>query len=159
MVAYQSIFTSPTESRTSDHTNTEPRYRDQCISILSHLWNGGANESPVGVATTGSSEAILLAGLAMKRAWEESKAGAGRRPNVVVGSNVHLCVLKFTNYFAVEARVVPVNARSGFVVDPEEVRQKLDQNTGKMYLLGYSNPTDIPSGSLLDPWKHFHWSL
>lgn len=47
----------------------------------------------VGTAAIGSSEAILLAGLAMKRRWEAARKAAGKpidRPNLVMGSNVQV---------------------------------------------------------------------
>ncbi|PLB51452.1 PLP-dependent transferase [Aspergillus steynii IBT 23096] len=110
------------------------RYRNKCISILADLWNKAENESPVGAATTGSSEAILLAGLAMKRAWQQKAPTDGKKPNVVVGSNAHACVFKFAAYFDVEARVISVNAASQFVVGKNQVAEVLDQDTVGVFL-------------------------
>jgi glutamate decarboxylase len=48
----------------------------------------------VGCSTTGSSEACMLAGLALKRRWQHARRAAGRstdRPNLVMGVNVQIC--------------------------------------------------------------------
>lgn len=42
----------------------------RCISILADLWKVPKGCKAIGTATTGSSEAILLAGLAMKKRWQ-----------------------------------------------------------------------------------------
>lgn len=41
----------------------------RCVSMISHLWNIPKGETAIGSPTTGSSEAIHLGGLAMKRRW------------------------------------------------------------------------------------------
>jgi glutamate decarboxylase len=43
----------------------------RCVSILANLWGVQKGEKAIGTATTGSSEAIHLGGLAMKRRWQE----------------------------------------------------------------------------------------
>jgi glutamate decarboxylase len=52
----------------------------RCVAILADLWHA---EDSTGCSTTGSSEACMLAGLALKRRWR----GTGR-PNLVMGANV-----------------------------------------------------------------------
>jgi glutamate decarboxylase len=42
----------------------------RCISILADLWKIPRGLKAIGTATTGSSEAILLGGLAMKKRWQ-----------------------------------------------------------------------------------------
>ena len=60
---------------------------NRCIAILADLWNVPDPEVVTGCSTTGSSEACMLAGMALKRRW---RAGVGddptRRPNLVMGS-------------------------------------------------------------------------
>lgn len=53
----------------------------RCISMLSHLWRIPKGETAIGTATTGSSEAIHLGGLAMKRRWIEKRQKEGFIPN------------------------------------------------------------------------------
>ena len=47
-----------------------------------------------GSASIGSSEAIMLAGLAMKKKWEARRKSEGKpydKPNIVMGANVQVC--------------------------------------------------------------------
>lgn len=46
--------------------------------MLSNLWHAPDDEKPMGTATTGSSEAIMLGGLALKRRWQEKMKAAGK---------------------------------------------------------------------------------
>ena len=43
----------------------------RCISMLAHLWKAPHSKDAIGTATTGSSEAIMLGGLAMKKNWRK----------------------------------------------------------------------------------------
>ena len=57
----------------------------RCVSIIADLWGAQKGEQAVGSATTGSSEAIHLGGLAMKRRWQEKRMKDGKdtsKPNV-----------------------------------------------------------------------------
>ena len=59
--------------------------------MLADLWNAPHAAHAVGTATTGSSEAIQLGGLAMKRIWQEKRKAAGKSihepgPNIVMGT-------------------------------------------------------------------------
>lgn len=50
-------------------------------------------EQAIGAATVGSSEAIMLAGLAFKRKWQNKRKAEGKpydKPNIVTGSNVQV---------------------------------------------------------------------
>src|SRR6202166_1565260 len=60
--------------------------------------------SAIGVSTIGSSEAVMLGGLALKWLWKE-RVGEGwktRTPNLVLGSNVQVVWEKFCRYFEAE---------------------------------------------------------
>jgi len=113
---------------------------ERCVSILANLWGVGKDEKAIGTATTGSSEAIHLGGLAMKRRWQERRRTAGKdtlKPNIVMGSNAQVALLKFARYFECEARVLPVSAKSKFRLDPELVKENIDENTiGIFVILG-----------------------
>jgi glutamate decarboxylase len=104
----------------------------RCVNMLAHLWH--APGAPVGCSTTGSSEACMLAGLAMKRRWQH-RGGQGR-PNLVMGINVQVCWEKFANYWDVEARLVPM-AGDRFHLTAEEAVKYCDENTiGVVAVLG-----------------------
>lgn len=61
----------------------------RCISMLASLWKAPHSESALGTCTTGSSEAIMLGGLAMKKRWQAKMKAAGKDmhnpgPNVIM---------------------------------------------------------------------------
>ena len=45
----------------------------RCVSILSALWHSPVHETATGTSTTGSSEAVMLAGLALKWRWRQRR--------------------------------------------------------------------------------------
>jgi glutamate decarboxylase len=112
----------------------------RCISILAHLWGVQKDERAIGSATTGSSEAIHLGGMAMKQLWRERRQAAGKdisKPNIIMGANAQVALEKFARYFDVEARILPVSKASRFVLDPKLVRKNVDENTiGVFVILG-----------------------
>ncbi|RDL37121.1 Glutamate decarboxylase [Venustampulla echinocandica] len=113
---------------------------DRCISILAHLWGVQRGERAIGSATTGSSEAIHLGGLAMKRRWQEKRMKEGKdtsKPNIIMAANAQVALEKFARYFEVEARILPVSEKSCFRLDPELVKENVDENTiGVFVILG-----------------------
>src|ERR1044072_1988498 len=42
----------------------------RCVTLLSHLWPAPDADEATGCSTTGSSEAAMLGGLALKRRWQ-----------------------------------------------------------------------------------------
>lgn len=106
-------------------------FQHRCVSMLANLWNRSDDAHSIGMATTGSSEAVMLAGLAMKRRWQEQHPGSGQRPNIIFGSNAHVCVSRFAEYFEVESRIIPVNSASRGVVDSTRVEELVDWKTSK----------------------------
>ncbi|KAF5336532.1 hypothetical protein D9611_006541 [Ephemerocybe angulata] len=113
---------------------------NRCISMLGDLWHAPKEGKVIGTATAGSSEAIMLGGLAMKKRWQEARKAAGKdhfHPNVIFGSNAQVALEKFARYFDVEARLVPVKEENGFVLNPHDAIQYCDENTiGIIVILG-----------------------
>ena len=111
----------------------------RCVNIVASLFNAPGGGDAVGVSTIGSSEAVMLGGLAMKWKWRQRRQTAGQaidRPNMVMGSTVQVVWEKFCRYWDVEARYVPVT-ESRFVVDPDDVMAYVDENTiGVIPILG-----------------------
>ncbi len=109
------------------------------VSMIGRLFHAPAGSHSTGTATIGSSEAIMLAMLAHKRSWQLRREAAGEptdRPNMVMGADVHTCWEKFTRYFEVEARVVPME-KDRYTIGAEEVEPLLDERTiGVAGLLG-----------------------
>ncbi len=110
----------------------------RCVNILARLWHAEGS-SATGCSTTGSSEACMLGGLALKWRWRQRRANAGLpadRPNLVMGSNVQVCWEKFCRYFDVEARLVPVGPEVAHL-SPEGAAEACDENTiGVVAVLG-----------------------
>lgn len=119
----------------------------RCVCMVADLFHAedlrdDDPSSATGVSTVGSSEAVMLAGLAMKWRWRE-RAGSGkgqdwknRTPNLVMGSNVQVVWEKFCRYFDVEARYLPMED-GRYVITPEQVVDAVDENTiGVVAILG-----------------------
>ncbi len=111
----------------------------RCVSMLARLWNAPVPASATGCSTTGSSEAAMLGGLALKRRWQHKRRAASKAtvwPNIVMGSNVQVCWEKFANYFEVEPRYVPM-AGDRYHLSAEEAVSHCDENTiGVVGVLG-----------------------
>jgi glutamate decarboxylase len=111
----------------------------RCVSMLSRLWHAPDGAQAVGCSTTGSSEAAMLGGLALKRRWQHRRRAAGEpidKPNLVMGINVQVCWEKFANYWDVEMRLVPMEG-DRFHVSADEAVRLCDENTiGVVAILG-----------------------
>lgn len=114
----------------------------RCISILADMWHAPSSKQAIGTATTGSSEAIQLGGLAMKKIWQEKRKAAGKSihepgPNIIMGANAQVALEKFARYFDVECRLVPISVESSYRLDPKKVIEMADENTiGVFVILG-----------------------
>jgi len=111
----------------------------RCVHMLSRLWHAPDPDSATGCSTTGSSEAAMLGGLALKRRWQHQREAAGRpggRPNLVTGINVQVCWEKFANYWDVELRTVPMDG-DRYHMTADEAVKLCDENTiGVVAVLG-----------------------
>jgi glutamate decarboxylase len=111
----------------------------RCVNILSRLWHAPDAGQATGCSTTGSSEAAMLGGLALKRRWMKRRAAEGtptEKPNLVMGINVQVCWEKFANYWDVEMRLVPMEGER-FHLAAEEAVELCDENTiGVIAILG-----------------------
>ncbi len=72
----------------------------------------------------------MLGGMAMKRNWEQKRKAAGKpidKPNLITGP-VQVCWHKFTRYWDIEHREIPMD-RGRMLMTPEEVIRRCDENT------------------------------
>ena len=70
---------------------------NRCVHILADLWHSPDSKTTIGCSTTGSSEAAMLGGLAMKWRWRKQREKAGKpadKPNLITGP-VQICWHKF----------------------------------------------------------------
>jgi glutamate decarboxylase len=111
----------------------------RCVNMVAHLFNVPENGDAVGASTIGSSEAVMLAGMALKWRWRARRTAAGLtadRPNLILGSNVQVVWEKFCRYWDVEPRYIPMT-RGRYVVSADEVVERIDENTiGVVAILG-----------------------
>ncbi|KAI5925457.1 glutamate decarboxylase [Camillea tinctor] len=117
--------------------------QNRCVSMIGRLFNAptglGEDGGAVGTSCVGSSEAIMLAVLAMKRRWKNKRKATGKsteNPNIVMSSAVQVCWEKATRYFEVEEKLVYCTP-DRYVIDPEETVNLVDENTiGICVILG-----------------------
>ncbi len=108
----------------------------RCVAILADLWNAPDPTRATGCSTTGSSEACMLAGLALRRRWAARQPETNGHPNLVMGANVQVCWEKFCRYWDVEPRIVPMQG-DRFHLDAAHAAARCDENTiGVVTILG-----------------------
>lgn len=112
----------------------------RCVSMLADLWHAPSAKQAVGTATTGSSEAVQLGGLAMKKMWQEKRKAAGKSlyepgPNIIMSANAQVALEKFARYFDVECRLVPVSQESRYHLDINKAMEYVDENTIGIYVI------------------------
>nr|WP_234380785.1 glutamate decarboxylase [Streptomyces sp. CMB-StM0423] len=117
---------------------------NRCVHILADLWHSPHGETTMGCSTTGSSEAAMLGGLALKWRWRRRRKAEGKpadRPNLVCGP-VQVCWEKFARYFDVELRQVPLEP-DATGLRPHQLREYVDENTiGVVAILGVTYTCD-----------------
>ncbi|MBU0670529.1 MAG: glutamate decarboxylase [Patescibacteria group bacterium] len=104
---------------------------ERCVNMLARLFNAPEKGNAPGTATIGSSEAIMLGLLAHKWNWKNRMKKAKKdysKPNIVFGSDVHVCWEKFARYFEVEMRMVPIK-KGKWTTNAKDVEPFIDENT------------------------------
>ena len=103
---------------------------ERCVHMLADLWNSPEASNTIGTSTTGSSEAAMLGGMGLLWKWRARRRAAGKptdRPNLVTGP-VQVCWHKFTRYWDVEHREIPMEG-DRLIMAPAEVLARVDENT------------------------------
>jgi len=103
---------------------------NRCVHMLADLWNSPDSQTTIGCSTTGSSEAAMLGGLALKWKWRQKRQKEGKpvdKPNIITGP-VQICWHKFARYFDVEIREIPME-HGRLLMNAEEVIKRIDENT------------------------------
>ena len=124
---------------------------DAVVNMIARLWHCPEPEDfeeylvfP-GAGTVGSTEACLLAGLALKfrwRRWYAARTGKslqavrGELPNLVISSCFQAAWEKLFRYLDIEPRLI--QPRNGtFTVDPRQIREAVDERTiGVVCIMG-----------------------
>lgn len=104
----------------------------RCVSIIADLFHAPAGgDQAMGTSTIGSSEAVMLCGLALRATWRARRRAAGKptdRPNIVTGSNVQVVWEKLARYFDIELRCVDMTEERTVIGVPE-ARALIDEDT------------------------------
>jgi len=103
---------------------------NRCVAMLADLWNAPDVGNAIGCSTTGSSEAAMLGGMAMKWRWRAKRQAAKKpadKPNMICGP-VQVCWHKFARYWDIELREIPME-NDRLLMSPEEVINRCDENT------------------------------
>jgi glutamate decarboxylase len=119
----------------------------RCVCMVADLFHAedlrdDDASTAIGTSTVGSSEAVMLAGLAMSWQWrkkvdpDNKGAWRSRRPNLVMGSNVQVVWEKFCRYFDVEPVYLPME-EGRYVITAEQVLAAVNEDTiGVVAILG-----------------------
>ncbi|KAI8062094.1 glutamate decarboxylase [Gongronella butleri] len=114
----------------------------RCVNIIANLFNAPnikKDEQALGTSTVGSSEAVILGVLAMKRRWQEARRKKNLptdKPNIVLGANAQVCWHKAIRYLELEGRHVDVTEELLYM-DPQKAVDMVDENTiGVAAILG-----------------------
>jgi glutamate decarboxylase len=107
--------------------------QNRCVSMIARLFNApiGEEDNTIGTSTIGSSEAIMLGVLAMKKLWQNKRKAEGKpydKPNMVMNSAVQVCWEKACRYFDVDERYSYCTTER-YVIDPKEAVDLCDENT------------------------------
>ncbi|KAI5289325.1 hypothetical protein KEM54_004074 [Ascosphaera aggregata] len=109
--------------------------QNRCVIMIANMFNAPAGQQAgkhsLGTSCIGSSEAIMLGTLAMKRCWQHKRRQEGKdasRPNIVMSSAVQVCWEKAARYFDIEEKYVYCTS-DRFVIDPQEAVDLVDENT------------------------------
>lgn len=121
--------------------------QDRCVATLGNLWHAPTEpyesdtvlrrSKAIGVACTGSSEAVMLGGLAMKKNWQARQRKLGKdasNPNILMASCCQVALEKFARYFDVQARIIPVSP-DNYLIDYDLIKPQLDENTIGIFVI------------------------
>ncbi|KAJ2793684.1 glutamate decarboxylase gad1, partial [Coemansia guatemalensis] len=121
-----------------DEYEATERIHRRCLAHLHDLWNGEKGQQATGTVVVGSSEGIMLGGLAMKWRWRERRKAQGKdasNPNIVFGANAQVALEKTARYFDIESRLVPVTEESHYCLDVHKALEMIDENTIGMFII------------------------
>ncbi len=113
-----------------DEYPTAAEIESRCVHMLADLWNAPDTHDAVGTSAIGSSEACMLAGMAMHRRWRNARRAEGKAtdsPNLVCGP-VQVVWHKFARYWDIELREVGM-APGRYGMDVDTMLAQVDENT------------------------------
>ncbi len=119
------------------------KIHDESVNMIANMWHCPEDDDVkkygvhAGAGTVGSTEACLLAGLALKfrwRSWYAKKHGLTHdqvlavKPNLVISTCYQAAWEKLFRYFDIEPRLAPTSVRN-FAIDPATLHEYVDEKT------------------------------
>ena len=127
------------------------KIHDKVVNMLANLWNCPKPDDydeygvHAGAGTVGSTEACLLAGLALKFRWRDwitktkglnQESVMALRPNLIISTCFQAAWEKLFKYMDVEPRFIKPSFKS-FTIDPNQIAELADENTiGVVCIMG-----------------------
>ena len=113
-----------------------PKMHNDCINFVADLWNAprdtNGNPKFFGIATIGSSEACIMAGVSMLSRWKKRNQkklhDKIKKPNIIVSSAFQVCWKKFADLFDVELREIPIT-KVFFTMQVDKLDAAIDDYT------------------------------
>lgn len=142
----------------------------RCVNILAHLWNSPEADEVkycTGTSTVGSSEACMLGGMSALKRWQKRRRDKGQptdKPNFVISSCMQVVWEKFSIYWDVEMRMVPITAEK-IVMGGDDVVAMCDENTifvvpiEGVTLTGLNDPVEEINNALDTLNKRTKWDI
>lgn len=129
----------------------------RCVNMIANLFHAptptGGFGNLAGTSTVGSSEAIMLAVLALKKRWIRRQKSRGldySKPNIVLSPAAQVCWKKAACYFDIEEHYVPYHS-NGCVMDPVQAVDCCDDNTiGICAILGTTSTGEYEDVAAVD---------
>ncbi|KAK3384171.1 glutamate decarboxylase [Lasiosphaeria ovina] len=106
--------------------------QSRCVCMMGRLFHApeSALGSCVGISCGGTSEAIMLAVVAMKKRWRNHRLATGRspdRPNIIMSSATQVGWRKAARYFEIEEKLVYCT-HERYTMDPTDAVAMVDEN-------------------------------
>jgi len=127
------------------------KMHDKLVNMIANLWNCPKPDDfddygcYPGACTVGSTEACLLAGLALKFRWRNWYAKKnnlsmnevlGERPNIIISTCFQAAWEKLIKYMDIEAKFIQPTAKD-FKIDPKQALKLIDDHTiGVIAIMG-----------------------
>ncbi|MFI3295041.1 MAG: glutamate decarboxylase [Rikenellaceae bacterium] len=106
----------------------------RCVNIIADLWHSpeadGRNYC-MGTSTVGSSEACMLGGIAALKRWQQHRREQGKdtqHPNMVISTAFQVVWEKFSVYWDVEMRFVPIT-QENITLNAQDAIERCDEHT------------------------------
>ena len=106
------------------------RMEKECIDFIAKMFH--AEQDYLGVATIGSSEACIIAGISMLLNWKKKNKSISKtsneKPNLIISEAYQICWKRFADMFDVELRLIKTQ-NNDCTIMVGELEKHVDHNT------------------------------